>query len=731
MSEQNFHEKLAIQYARNLLRNNPKLIQSKVDVGDVFRSLHGRLPLDAKEALIARLTDFPKITKDTLEKVTSGLMNGEHLGIFSSLRFGNFLELAKLLDDALAIAEAELDCEIDTDFTARLDDLAMALRLGTHEVELIKLLYTYNQKAGIFEDAFNEDSIWASKNFRDTLAAFLSIESSKARELLRSDSAIFKLGLIEKDDNGKEALDIQDDILSYLSGAKDAVSFLDALFETVSPEGTISRPINVSENNWKTARSILNGPGGANVIFYGIPGTGKTTLAKALCSDLGMEIIGVRSSKNGDHEQRISNLLCAMNIAEHSQTPRVILVDEADQLLCTRWSWLRHGSKIDKGWLNKTIETTKAKVIWISNSIDGMESSTLRRFSYSIEFNNYTSRQRRELWKSALLETPMIANNLKEEDVVYLSARYQLQPAQITDSLRQIEGLGIESSEQMFMLEQCLASHEYRVHGDSVSKRTNWLRSNSEVSVEGLSADHDLTKVIGTLRCFYDRWEKEGDNLPIRNMNLLLSGPPGTGKTEFAKLVAKDLGRDLLVKTASELMSKWLGETEKNIAKAFGEAEQDRAILFIDEADSFLWPREKAQQSWQVSEVNEFLCRMESFRGILICASNHMDLFDDAAIRRFNLKVRFDWLQPAGKMMFFDRVLGPLLRASGGGEMTQSQKLRLERLPNLAPGDFKVVFQKHAVSAGSSLLIDDLLDELERESKYKLGRAERMIGFST
>ena len=103
---------------------------------------------------------------------------------------------------------------------------------------------------------------------------------------------------------------------------------------------------------------------------------------------------------------------------------------------------------------------------------------------------------------------------------------------------------------------------------------------------------------------------------------ILLHGPPGTGKTQFARYVATRLERDLMVKTASELQSMWIGEAEKNIARAFREAERDGAILFIDEADSFLFSRESAHRMWEVSQVNEFLCQMENFKGILICATD-------------------------------------------------------------------------------------------------------------
>ncbi len=80
-------------------------------------------------------------------------------------------------------------------------------------------------------------------------------------------------------------------------------------------------------------------------------------------------------------------------------------------------------------------------------------------------------------------------------------------------------------------------------------------------------------------------------------MNLLLYGIPGTGKTEFAKYTARRLRRRLIIRRASDLLSMWVGQSEKLIRESFKEAEHDKAVLFIDEADTFLGSRENAARS--------------------------------------------------------------------------------------------------------------------------------------
>lgn len=110
---------------------------------------------------------------------------------------------------------------------------------------------------------------------------------------------------------------------------------------------------------------------------------------------------------------------------------------------------------------------------------------------------------------------------------------------------------------------------------------------------------------------------------------LCFHGAPGTGKTALTEHIARALQRPLLIRQASDLVSKFLGETEQNMARMFEEAENEQAVLLLDEADSFLRSRQRAQL--QLSQVNEMLQGMERFAGILICTTNPFDELDEAA----------------------------------------------------------------------------------------------------
>jgi hypothetical protein len=123
----------------------------------------------------------------------------------------------------------------------------------------------------------------------------------------------------------------------------------------------------------------------------------------------------------------------------------------------------------------------------------------------------------------------------------------------------------------------------------------------------------------------------------------LFSGPPGTGKTMAAALVAKELGLDLFQIDISKISSKWIGETEKNLSALFDAAEAAHAMLLFDEADSLFGKRTEVKGSndrHANQEVNFLLQRLETFTGVCVLTSNHETSIDEAFRRRLAVHVR-------------------------------------------------------------------------------------------
>jgi len=124
----------------------------------------------------------------------------------------------------------------------------------------------------------------------------------------------------------------------------------------------------------------------------------------------------------------------------------------------------------------------------------------------------------------------------------------------------------------------------------------------------------------------------------------LFSGPPGTGKTITAQAVAHALGRPILIVSYPEMVSKWVGETEKNIARVFGQAAAHDAVLLFDEADAMFHTRVSVSNATDQSfnrEVNVLLQEVERFPGVLVLTTNRVDDLDPAFERRISVRVGF------------------------------------------------------------------------------------------
>ena len=243
-------------------------------------------------------------------------------------------------------------------------------------------------------------------------------------------------------------------------------------------------------------------------------------------------------------------------------------------------------------------------------------------------------------------------------------------------------------------------------------------------SLDGLHVEGDfpIAKVETAAQKFLSILKDGADALPDRpGFNILLWGPPGTGKSEFVNYLGQKLGRKVVVKMGSDILSRYVGDTEKSIREAFDEAEEENAILFLDELDGVMQNRAGATAGWEVSQVNELLHQLEHFKGIMIGATNFRDNLDPAVLRRFTYKLEFGYLEPSGKSIFFDRAFKTPL--------TETEKNRLDHIPNLTPGDFRTVSQ-------SLFYLDEAADNatrlaaLEKESAMKGGGHKVCLGFS-
>ena len=168
----------------------------------------------------------------------------------------------------------------------------------------------------------------------------------------------------------------------------------------------------------------------------------------------------------------------------------------------------------------------------------------------------------------------------------------------------------------------------------------------------------------------------------------------------------------------------YVGGTEKRIAHAFELAEREGAVLLIDEADSFIGNRQNAQRNWEVSNVNQFLASLEQFNGIFVATTNLLDGVDEAAMRRFDFVVRFDFLDQDGVFLLLKDLAG----AYGITLPSENDLLAmLNGMEMLTPGDFAAIYRRIRVLRNPPDVVG-VVDMLRDCLRYKK-QPSQPIGF--
>lgn len=460
-----------------------------------------------------------------------------------------------------------------------------------------------------------------------------------------------------------------------------------------------------------------------HILLYGPPGTGKTSYALGLAHKLKISTYEILREEENTTNKRRTAILACLNMTNGGNDGSLIVVDEADNLLNTHDSWFSRGETQDKGWLNQLLEEPGSRMIWITNSISEIDGSVLRRFAYSAHFRPFNQLQRITLWES-ILRRHRVKRYFDSSRIKDLSNRYPVSAAVIDMAVKKaVETSSVDSLSLDSTVKMNLNAYMTLIHNGEKPRNKEKIEDN--YSLEGLNVEGDLPVILAQLKIF-DSWLRTSVHEDVRNMNLLFYGPPGTGKSEMARYIAKDLKRELVCKRASDVISPYVGETEQNISRMFNEAESSEAILIMDEADTFLFNRNSAVRSWEISQTNEFLTQMERFRGVLICTTNRLEGLDNASIRRFNYKIGFNYLKPEGNIVFYRKLLSSLTSQP----RDKSIEKDLTTLTNLSPGDFRIVRDRFSLQSQGQVSHRMMMDVLLLESRIKKNHeCRKIVGF--
>jgi len=488
--------------------------------------------------------------------------------------------------------------------------------------------------------------------------------------------------------------------------------------------------------------AVARGEAGVNVLLYGPPGTGKTELAKVVAQSAGLELYEVEYADRDGNSLSGRDRYRSLQIAQvflKGSAHSALLFDEVEDVFPPisneAAQWLaradqvavpRNASVSGKAWVNQILESNTVPTLWVTNRIEQIDPAFRRRFAYHLELKSPPPGAREGLVRKTLEGV-----DVSDAFVARLAARKGLTPAQIRTAVRfaglvgpalavsELTDIHSRSGDAQSCAQETLIERQLHNADLALGQRPGDAPTRESVTHYDLSLLHvesrfEVPRMVQALQarghgtlCFY--------------------GPPGSGKTALAEHIANTLGRGLIIKQASDLMSKFIGETEHNMAAMFAEAQAENAVLLLDEADSFLQDRRGAQRTYEVTEVNEMLQGMERFNGIFICTTNLFDSIDQAALRRFTFKIQFKPLKPAQReAMFATEAL-----AGDAAAFTPEIKTRLAELTQLCLGDFAAV-RRQAVILDVALEPLEFLAQLEAEHRVKPEvRESRGMGFMT
>ncbi|WP_218418100.1 AAA family ATPase [Alteromonas lipotrueae] len=413
---------------------------------------------------------------------------------------------------------------------------------------------------------------------------------------------------------------------------------------------------------------------GVNILIYGDAGTGKTELARALAQSLSRNLYETRTANDGHkqiqdrydligHSRLRLQYLSSMQALLTSSATSMFLVDESESIFADSDEYYA------KDTLHRLLESNPVPCIWITNHVQCLEPSFIRRFKLVLEVGAIEGKYIEPLAKQVFRGL-----RVRQDYIDKLLTTPNITPAHIGNAVHVAKTINLSGQAAQLVVSEV-------VHNtlNASSLLDSPLRYKPEmpfdVSLLNFKQGKAVIKQIETAL---------SHQAPVR---ILLSGEPGTGKTAYAHYLAQQHDIELVSVRCSSVLSKYVGESESNIARIFYDAQQRGSALLLDEVDSLLVSRERVTEHHDVQLINELLTQIECFEHPVFAATNYAKLLDKAVLRRFDFKLEAQCLMPEQSITLFKRVLS--LK-----QITQQERHTLFSLTRLTTGDFTIVARR-------------------------------------
>jgi len=298
--------------------------------------------------------------------------------------------------------------------------------------------------------------------------------------------------------------------------------------------------------------------------------------------------------------------------------------------------------------------------------------SRLGRASITLDITKPTPSEQQEVWSEVL-------GTVAAESPALLAGQFNLNLVTINQIAQRVVAETSAEDVHHQLWDACLVSTrpQLDILAQRLDPKATW--ENIVLPTEETSLLHQIADQVNQRQKVYEDWGFHNRMNRGLGISALFAGESGTGKTMAAEVIANDLGLNLYRIDLSAVVSKYIGETEKNLRRLFDAAEDGGAILFFDEADSLFGKRSEVKDShdrYANIEINYLLQRMEAFRGLAILATNMKSALDHAFMRRLRFIVNFPFPTPAERQRMWQKAF-PVETPTEGLEFNRLGRLNL------------------------------------------------------
>ncbi|MFT3697735.1 MAG: AAA family ATPase [Kofleriaceae bacterium] len=427
----------------------------------------------------------------------------------------------------------------------------------------------------------------------------------------------FRLVIVAGDDPFGSPLVIDERVLYYLLG-------IDAVDERLSPHLTRSRALgrispSQRESSERLGKQLLTASPGLVVQVFGASASERAAIIDAAVTELGLDVLRIRGASLPSHLSDIEPLVRSLE--------RELLL--SGSLLVVEVDDARHQSQVEN----------IAELSRICFVVSTSELLALQLVVAQVEIRPATRSEQKQVWREALGAD---ADNL-EETSERLAHHFDLQSSQIETVVSEARATNLELSRAIWRCASRLIRPRLAGLVTVVEPRLTWRDLVVSTPVEEML--REICDQLLYRHRVHDNWGLAPDGRGTA-ITALFYGTSGTGKTLAAEVIANETGLDLYHVDLSQVVDKYVGETEKRLHRIFEAADRSGAVLLFDEADALFGKRgevEAARDRWANMEVSYLLQRIEAYRGLAILTTNMKDAIDQAFVRRMRFAIPFNF----------------------------------------------------------------------------------------